>query len=190
MGRRGGGQAHASRLLPGRDRRLRDERRLDRHGRLSRRLAMGTRRGARGRTARGRRLVGRGADGRQPALPAAGPQTEMNDALFEKLAPSQQLVIAMLRIAAEDSSARVGAWNLRDIAAHLAATARDCYEPRIHAIASGENPSLGFFTNDEDGFSGHQPQSALDEWSASRERLIAYVRTLDGDRRALTGHHL
>ncbi|TMF78733.1 MAG: DinB family protein [Chloroflexi bacterium] len=151
---------------------------------------MGARRGARGRTARGRRLVGRGADGRQPALPAAGPQTGMNDALFEKLAPSQQLVIAMLRIAAEDSSARVGAWNLRDIAAHLAATERDCYEPRIHAIASGENPSFGFFTNDEDDFSGIQLESALEEWIATRSRLIDYVRALDGEQRGrLTGHH-
>src|SRR5438046_10438208 len=120
---------------------------------------MGARRGARGPTARGRGLVGRGADGRQPALAAAGRQTGMNDALFEKLAPSQQLVIAMLRIAAEDSSARVGAWNLRDIAAHLAATERDGYEPRIHAIASGENPRFGVLTTDADDFSGSALES-------------------------------
>src|SRR5438046_9017030 len=103
---------------------------------------MGARRGARGRTARGRRLVGGGADGRQPALPAAGPQTGMNDALFEKLAPSQQLVIAMLRIAAEDSSARVRTWHLRDTAAHLAPTEPDCYDPRIRAITYVAHPSF------------------------------------------------
>ena len=53
----------------------------------------------------------------------------MSDEIFDQLLNSQQLVIAMLRIAAEDSSARVGAWDLRDIAAHLAATERDCYVP-------------------------------------------------------------
>src|SRR5438477_11398207 len=85
---------------------------------------------------------------------------------------SQQLVTAMLRISAEDSSARVGAWNLRDIAAHLAATERECYKPRIRAIASGENPSFDIYTNDDTDFSGIQLENALDEWSASRERLI------------------
>ncbi len=109
--------------------------------------------------------------------------------IFERLTNSQRLMTVMLQVSAEDSSARVGAWNLRDIAAHLAATERECYEPRIRSIASGENPSFDVYTNDDTDFSGIQLESALDEWSASRERLIAYVRTLDGDRRALTGRH-
>jgi len=113
-----------------------------------------------------------------------------DDDILERLTNSQRLVTVMLQISAEDSSARVGAWNLRDIAAHLAATERECYEPRIRAIASGENPSFDIYTNDDTDFSGIQLENALDEWSASRERLIAYVRTLDGERRALTGHHL
>jgi hypothetical protein len=114
----------------------------------------------------------------------------MNDAIFEQLLNSQQLVIAMLRIAADDSSARVGAWDLRDIAAHLAASERDCYEPRIRAIASGENPLFDFFTNDETDFSGIHLDEALDEWTVTRARLIDYVRTLDGERRSqLKGRH-
>jgi hypothetical protein len=113
----------------------------------------------------------------------------VNEDILERLANSLQLVTAMLRIAADDPSARIGAWNLRDIAAHLAATERDCYEARIRAIASGENPSFEFFTNDDSEFSGIQLESALDEWTSSRERLIGYVKTLDGGRRSLTGHH-
>jgi hypothetical protein len=114
----------------------------------------------------------------------------MNDAIFEQLLNSQQLVIAMLRIAADDSSARVGAWDLRDIAAHLAASERDCYEPRIRAIASGENPLFDFFTNDETDFSGIHLDEALDEWTVTRARLIDYVRTLDGERRSQSkGRH-
>ena len=114
----------------------------------------------------------------------------MSDAIFDELYTSQQLVIAMLRIAAEDSSARVGAWNLRDIAAHLAASERDCYEPRIHAIASGANPLFDFFTNDETDFSGIHLDEALDEWNVTRARLIDYVKTLEGEQRTgLKGHH-
>ena len=113
----------------------------------------------------------------------------MSEEIFERLASSQQLVIAMLRLAADDSSARVGAWDLRDIAAHLAATERDCYVPRIRSIAAGENPTFDFFTNDGTDFSGVHLDDALDEWTATRMMLIGYVKTLDGEQRALTGRH-
>jgi hypothetical protein len=113
----------------------------------------------------------------------------VSEDVLERLANSLQLVTAMLRVAADDPSARIGAWNLRDIAAHLAATERDCYEPRIRAIASGENPAFDFFTNDESDFDGIQLESALEDWSLARDRLIDYVKSLDGDRRSLTGHH-
>jgi hypothetical protein len=110
--------------------------------------------------------------------------------ILEQLVNSQQLVTVMLRISAEEPSARVGAWNLRDIAAHLAATERDCYLPRIRAIASGENPTFDVFTNDDTDFGGIQLESALEEWSVSRRTLIDYVRTLGGHERGLTGHHV
>ena len=113
----------------------------------------------------------------------------MSDEIFDQLLNSLQLVSAMLRISAEDSSARVGAWDLRDIAAHLAATERDCYVPRIRAIAAGEGPTFDFFTNDGTDFSGIQLETALEEWSATRERLIDFVRSLDGAQQTLTGHH-
>ncbi len=114
----------------------------------------------------------------------------MSDDILERLINSQQLVIVMLRLAADDSSARVGAWNLRDIAAHLAATERDCYVPRIRAIAAGEGPEFDFFTNDDSDFSGIQLDDALDEWTATRTLLIGFVRTLDAEQRTgLAGRH-
>jgi len=114
----------------------------------------------------------------------------MTDPIFDQLLASQQLVIAMLQVAADDPSARVGAWSLRDIAAHLAASERDCYEPRIRSIASGENPLFDFFTNDETDFSGIHLDEALDEWNVTRARLIEYVKTLDGEQRTqLKGRH-
>jgi hypothetical protein len=114
----------------------------------------------------------------------------MSDDVLDQLVNSQQIVTAMLRLDAEDSSVRIGAWTLRDIAAHLAATERDCYEPRVRAIASGENPRFELFTHDAADFSGIQLEDALDEWAESRSRLIAYVKGLDVDQRArLTGRH-
>lgn len=114
----------------------------------------------------------------------------MTEDILERLVASQQLVIAMLRVATDDSSARVGAWDLRDIAAHLAASERDCYVPRIRAIASGDSPVFDFFTNDGSDFSGIHLEDAVDEWIATRTMLIGYVRTLGEDqRRLLTGRH-
>jgi hypothetical protein len=110
--------------------------------------------------------------------------------ILDRLASSQQLVIAMLRISAEDSSARVGAWNLRDIAAHLAATETDCYEVRIRAIASGESPRFDHFTHDGADFGGIHLDEALDGWAEGRARLIDYVRSLEAETRTRpTGHH-
>jgi hypothetical protein len=114
----------------------------------------------------------------------------MTDDILERLDSSQQLLVAMLRVSADDGTARIGAWDLRDIAAHLAATERDCYVPRIHAIAAGENPTFDFFSNDGADFSGIHLDDALDEWIATRTMLAGYVRTLESEQRtARFGRH-
>jgi hypothetical protein len=114
----------------------------------------------------------------------------MSDDILDQLLNSQQLMIAMLRISADDPSVRIGAWDLRDIAAHLAASERESYVPRIRAIAAGENPSFDTYTNDDTDFSGIHLDDALDEWTATRMMLVGYVRTLDENQRTkLTGHH-
>jgi DinB superfamily len=110
--------------------------------------------------------------------------------ILEDLVSSQQLVIAMMRVSVEDPSARVGAWDVRDIAAHLAATERDCYVPRIRAIAGGEKPAFGLFTHDDADFSGIHLEDAIDEWTATRLMLLGYVRTLEAEQRSvMTGRH-
>jgi hypothetical protein len=114
----------------------------------------------------------------------------LNDKILDDLLNSQQLLIFMLRVSAEDPSARVGAWDLRDIAAHLAASEREAYVPRIHAIAAGEDPTFGFYNNDDTDFSGIHLDDAIDEWIATREMLVGFVRTLDEDQRTKrSGHH-
>ncbi len=78
----------------------------------------------------------------------------MSDTLLEELKASQQLVVAMTQLVADDDPARVGAWNLRDIAAHLAATETECFDPRIRAMAAGERPEFDYYSNDQRDFDG------------------------------------
>ena len=113
----------------------------------------------------------------------------MSDTILERLESSRQVVTAMIQVAAEDTSARFGAWSLRDVAAHLAASELECYEPRIHAIAAGEEPRFDFYTNDDRDFSGVQLEDALAEWAATRARLLGYVGGLTDEERARLGHH-
>jgi DinB superfamily len=113
----------------------------------------------------------------------------MNYTILDELAASQQLVSTMIRISVEDTSARVGAWSLRDIAAHLAASETESFEPRIRAIAAGERPVMSFYSNDERDFSGIHLEEALDEWAETRARLLDYVRGLSEEERARTGTH-
>lgn len=113
----------------------------------------------------------------------------MTYTLLDELLSSQQVMAAMLRIAADDRSARVGAWSVRDIAAHLASSELECFEPRIRSMAAGENPRFDFFTNDETDFSGIQLETALDDWTECRRRLIDFVRALSEESRGRVGFH-
>ncbi len=109
--------------------------------------------------------------------------------LLEELESSQQLVVAMTQIVADDHPGRVGAWTLRDIAAHLAATETECFEPRIRAMAAGERPEFEFYSNDERDFDGITLQSAINEWTESRARIIGFVRGLSDEERSRVGVH-
>ena len=113
----------------------------------------------------------------------------MSDAIFDQLLNSQQLVIAMTQLVAEDVPARVGAWTLRDVAAHLAATEKECFEPRIRSMAAGERPAFEYYSNDERDFDGISLHAALTEWSDTRARLIDFVRELSDEERARVGVH-
>jgi hypothetical protein len=113
----------------------------------------------------------------------------MSDTLMEQLKASQMLVIAMAQIVAADHPGRVGAWTLRDIAAHLAATETECFEPRIRAMAAGERPEFEFYSNDERDFDGISLQAALTEWTETRTRVIEFIRGLSEEERSRVGVH-
>lgn len=113
----------------------------------------------------------------------------MSDALLDQLASSQQLLVAMTQLIADDAPDRVGAWTLRDIAAHLATTEKECFEPRIRAMAAGERPEFEYYSNDERDFDGITLPGALSDWNETRGRLIEFVRGLSEEERARIGVH-
>src|SRR3982074_1137763 len=113
----------------------------------------------------------------------------MSERLLEELRSSQQLVVAMTRLIEDDAPGRVGAWTLRDIAAHLAATEKECFEPRIRAMAAGEHPEFEFYSNDDRDFDHIALKSALAEWADSRTRLLEFVRGLSDEERNRVGVH-
>ncbi|MGA7911255.1 MAG: DinB family protein [Candidatus Dormiibacterota bacterium] len=112
----------------------------------------------------------------------------MRDELLEELMSSQGLVIGMTRMIADDEH-RVGAWTLRDIAAHLAASEKECFEPRIRAMAAGEKPKFDWYSNDERDFDGLALEAVLVEWTETRARLVEYVHGLSPGERQRTGTH-
>lgn len=112
----------------------------------------------------------------------------MRDELLDELMASQGVVIGMTRIIADDDH-RVGAWTLRDIAAHLAASEKECFEPRIRAMAAGQSPRFEWYSNDERDFDGLTLEGALAEWTETRARLVEFVRGLSPDHRRRTGTH-
>jgi hypothetical protein len=113
----------------------------------------------------------------------------VSETLLQELKASQQLVVAMTQLVADDVPARVGAWNLRDIAAHLAATEKECFEPRIRAMAAGQRPEFEWYSNDERDFDGITLQNALTEWTDTRNQLIDFVRGLTDEERSRVGVH-
>lgn len=112
----------------------------------------------------------------------------MRDELLDELMTSQGVVIGMTRIIADDEH-RVGAWTLRDIAAHLAASEKECFEPRIHAMAAGQSPRFEWYSNDERDFDGLTLEGALADWTETRARLVEFVRGLSSEQRRRTGTH-
>jgi hypothetical protein len=113
----------------------------------------------------------------------------MSDELLEELKASQKLVVAMTQLVPDDDPARVGAWTLRDVAAHLAATETECFEPRIRAMAAGERPQFEFYSNDDRDFEHVSLKGALTEWVETRARLLDFVGGLSDEERNRVGVH-
>lgn len=114
----------------------------------------------------------------------------MSDTLLDELIDSQRQVAAWIRRRARgESQIHVGAWSVRDVAAHLSVTEVECLEPRIHSIAGGGNPHFHFYNNDNRDFSGTNLDDALADWARTRARVLDFVEGLTEAQLRLTGTH-
>jgi hypothetical protein len=115
----------------------------------------------------------------------------IDQALVERLDVSrQQLSDALRRQASSAGNAtHVGAWSVRDVAAHLAACEVECIEPRVRAIATGNRPRFAFYSNDNRDFSAVRLEDALAEWAATRARVLDFALSLSQDELARVGVH-
>ena len=112
----------------------------------------------------------------------------MIDTTLDGLVASQQRVIDALRANA-DSPAPEGEWSAIEVAGHLAASERECFEPRIQAIASGSHPHFDFYSNEGRDFSRVPIESSLAEWKATRRRIVDFVAGLASDQLEQKGRH-
>src|SRR5258708_39923613 len=98
-------------------------------------------------------------------------------------------MLASTRLFGDCQPGRVGAWTLRFFVNDMATTEKECFEPRIRAMAAGERPEFEFYSNDDRDFEGISLESALTEWAGTRNRLIDYVRELSEEERSRVGMH-
>jgi hypothetical protein len=112
-------------------------------------------------------------------------------ALVENLGASRQkLSDALRRQASNDATGtHVGAWSVRDVAAHLAACEVECIEPRVQSIVAGYRPRFAFYSNDTRDFSAVRTEDALAEWAVTRARLLEFALSLTQDELARVGVH-
>jgi hypothetical protein len=101
----------------------------------------------------------------------------------------QRISAALVRLSRSGPHQRVGDWSPRDVAAHLAASESECFEPRIRAIAGGARPRFDFYSNDDRDFSAVDLDSALEEWAVTRARLSEFARSLSAGELANVGIH-
>jgi hypothetical protein len=102
---------------------------------------------------------------------------------------SQRWIASRMRRIDAAEAPPVGAWTVRDVAAHLAACDSECFEPRVRAMVSGERPRFEFYSNDDRDFGDIDLAGAIDEWSAARARLCGFVSDLSDEELNRVGMH-
>ncbi|MEJ2597127.1 MAG: DinB family protein [Anaerolineales bacterium] len=111
--------------------------------------------------------------------------------LVVQLDSSQQRISNLLDSVADDQDWQPapGEWSLRFIAGHLAIAEKECFLDRIERIASGEEPSFEYYSNDGYDFSGVSLRDALQDWRATRRAIFARLLGMPESAWSLTGTH-
>lgn len=116
---------------------------------------------------------------------------ERRTQLLNDIQTSQQTLSALLLSVAnaQDWQPEPHEWSFRSIAGHMATVDKDCFFPRISRIVAGLDPKFIYYLNDEWNFGHLDLTYYLDEWAATRQTLINFVRALPQEALLLTGTH-
>lgn len=111
--------------------------------------------------------------------------------LLNDIQASQQTLSALLLSVAnaQDWQPEPHEWSFRSIAGHMATVDKDCFFPRISRIVAGLEPTFSYYLNDEWHFCHLDLTYYLDEWAATRQTMIDFVRALPEEALLLTCTH-
>lgn len=116
---------------------------------------------------------------------------ETIEQLISKLKATQKQLIALLESMFGDQDWQPDAkqWSFRYIAAHMATVEKDCYRDRVRRIAANECPHFESYFNTGWDFSQFDLKDSLNEWTATRQEIINFIRALPEEKRSFTGTH-
>ena len=111
--------------------------------------------------------------------------------LISNIQTSQQELSALLLSVAEnqDWQPEADEWSFRFIAGHMATVDKDCFFPRMSHIVAELQPKFIYYLHDEWNFGHLDLTYYLDEWAATRQTMINFVRALPEEALLLTGTH-
>ncbi|MGD0612827.1 MAG: DinB family protein [Anaerolineales bacterium] len=111
--------------------------------------------------------------------------------LISRIQATQKRLVVLLETRADDQDWQPapGEWSFRYIASHLATTEKECYQDRVVRIAAGGKPHFESYFNTGRDFSQNDLKDSLHAWTATRQEIIDFVRSLPEEKRSFTGTH-
>ncbi len=103
--------------------------------------------------------------------------------LIADLHRSQGRLAKQLQVVAgvQDSRPDPEHWSFRSIAAHLAASEKECFLPRVELLSAEERPAFTPYSNSDRDFSQHELAESLRAWTESRSALLQRVAGLPAE---------
>ena len=89
----------------------------------------------------------------------------------------------------QDWQLNPSSWSFKEMAAHLAATEKECFLDRVTRIASGSHPEFDYYSNTGRDFSQTELRNSLQVWTFARQALFSFVQALPPEKLAFTGTH-
>lgn len=104
---------------------------------------------------------------------------------------SQKEIIPLLKAGAStpDWAPADDRWSFRYLAAHLAATEKECFLERARRFQREKNPTFSYYHNSDRDFSQQSIQGAINAWKRTRHSLIDLVKNMDMDARNNIASH-